>query len=83
MKINNVNNRPDFIQGPKQDRKVESKKSQISDKVEISFNGKLMAEKSNMKKPDEIQDRIKSGFYEKPEVLAKVADAILKELSGK
>lgn len=53
------------------------------DKLEISPEAKKLMDKNISGKDFEaIQQRIQSNFYNNPEVLASVADSILKEISN-
>ena len=51
------------------------------DKIEISKQAIAMQNTSETKNLADIQKKIDSGFYNSDEVLSKVADSILKEIS--
>lgn len=53
-----------------------------SDKIEISKEAKLLKSNSISDKDfSKIKERINTGFYNKPEVISKIADNILKEIT--
>ena len=51
------------------------------DKIEISEGAKALQNNSADKKLSEIREKINSGYYNTDEVLQKVAESILKEIS--
>ncbi len=64
--------------------KSQTNKSQESvkkDKIEISEEAKALQNDSTDKKLTEIREKIASGFYDSEQVLNKVAESILKEIS--
>lgn len=85
MKINNIQSlgsiyQPDKNQKAEQKSKLEEKLSKIEDKVFISKEAKTLRENESLspKRKAEIEHRLKTGFYDKEEVIEKVADEILK-----
>ena len=92
MDINGVNSKlnpmSDSVntnsQTPKQDaQKVEENPQGKKDKLELSHEARaLQSKKIEPKDLDAIRNRIDSGFYNKPEVIDKVANSLLKEIGG-
>ncbi len=86
MQIKPVNNSSFYtreVPGKSTDPK-EQGENKIKDKLELSEEAKNIqksqGENSNMEK---IKERIKSNFYNSPDVISKVADNILKEIKTK
>lgn len=68
----------------KETPKTEEQPHKQSDSIEISTTGqKLSKIFDSGKNLDAIREKINQGFYNSDEVLNKVADAILKEISSK
>lgn len=51
------------------------------DKVELSSEAKSLFESGRSKRLEEIQQKIKDKYYDRPEVTEKVADALLKDMT--
>ena len=59
-----------------------AKPVKAADKIEISKEAKLLKSNSISEKDfSKIRERINTGFYNKPEVISKIADNILKEIT--
>jgi anti-sigma28 factor (negative regulator of flagellin synthesis) len=59
-----------------------AKPVKAGDKIEISKEAKLLKSNSISEKDfSKIRERINTGFYDKPEVISKIADNILKEIT--
>ncbi|NLT51305.1 MAG: flagellar biosynthesis anti-sigma factor FlgM [Ignavibacteria bacterium] len=92
MDINSVNSRLNSYteqantnyQNPKQDaQKVDENPNSRKDKLEISQEAKaLQSQKAEAKNLENIRQKVESGFYNKPEIIEKVAGSILKEIQG-
>ena len=60
-----------------------AKSIKATDKIEISKEAKLLKSNSISDKDfSKIRERIDTGFYNKPEIISKIADNILKEISA-
>lgn len=58
------------------------KPAKATDKIEISKEAKLLKSNSISDKDfSKIRERIENGYYNKPEVVSKIADSILKEIA--
>jgi anti-sigma28 factor (negative regulator of flagellin synthesis) len=82
MGINEIS-KAGILLRPIQPKKVQNEKTAEAskkDQVELSDEAKAMYASDQTKKLGEIQERISSGFYNSPEVMAKVVDAMLKEV---
>lgn len=64
-------------------KKVSNKSTEPTkkDKIEISEQAKALQGASDSKNLADIKKKIESGFYNRDEVISKVADAILKEIT--
>lgn len=87
MNINRVGNGiapiSDYSQQAQNNKKITPGSKNVSDKIEISNEAKVKkSEVSDSNKLALVKERINNGFYNKPEVISKVADSILKELRG-
>lgn len=91
MDVNGVNNRLNTsytdaaganYQNPRQDaQKVDENPQGKQDKLVISNEARtLQSKKVEPKDLDNIRQRVESGYYNRPEVMAKVADSLLKVL---
>lgn len=78
MKINPVNNKLFYTNNFTKTKSVEEKKG--IDKIEISSEAKIL-QKESLKNLEQIKQKVSSGFYNSNEVISKVADEILKEIS--
>ena len=59
-----------------------AKPAKAADKIEISKEAKLLKSNSISEKDfSKIKERINNGFYNKPEVISKIANNILKEIT--
>ena len=82
MTINEISGGAIPVQ-PSQPRKVKedpTPKTSPSDQVELSSEAKSLFDADRARRLEEVQKRIDTGYYSRPEVMEKVADAILKEL---
>lgn len=87
MNINRVGNGiaplSEYSQQAQNNKKIAPDQKNVSDKIEISQEAKVKkSETSDSNKLALVKERIDSGFYNKPDVISKVADSILKELRG-
>lgn len=88
LKVQSTNSYVNVVGETLKKADVEKKENQNSvagkvDKIEISEQAKLMNEgKISAKNLEEIQAKVKSGYYNSDEVLSKVADGILKDIKG-
>ena len=80
MKINPVSNKV-FINNDKPVKATKTENNQPKDKIEISNLAKSMSSASQ-EKIQSIREKIDAGFYNSDKVIAKVAEEILKEISG-
>lgn len=80
MKINPVSNKA-FFPADKSVKVNKSEPVSPKDKIEISGMAKSL-KSAGQQKIDEVKSRMDSGFYNSDEVISKVADEILKEISG-
>lgn len=64
-------------------KKISNKSTEPTkkDKIEISEQAKALQGASDSKNLADIKKKIESGFYNRDEVISKVADAILKEIT--
>jgi hypothetical protein len=53
-----------------------------SDKVRLSKEAQLLYESEQVKRTDEVRDRLDSGFYASPEVTEKIVDGLLEDLKN-
>ena len=80
MKINPVSNKAFF---PTEKSVKVNKPDAVSPKDKIEISGMAKSLKSaGQQKIDEVKSRMDSGFYNSEQVISKVADEILKEISG-
>ncbi len=62
---------------------AESKKTApATDHVQVSGEARSLYEADQARRMDEIKARLESGFYDRQDVIEKIADEILKELGG-
>ncbi len=80
MKINPVSNKT-FIPAEKSVKPVKSEVPAQKDKIEISGLAKSL-KSAGQQKIDEVKSRMDSGYYNSDQVINKVAEEILKEISG-
>ncbi len=85
MKINNIQSlgsvyQPDQNKKAQQKSHLDEKLSKIEDRLSISQEARSLKEQEALspKRKAEIEHRLQPGFYDKEEVLEKVADEILK-----
>lgn len=77
-KINNSGYQVDILK-LKKVKTAESSKSTKTDQVSISKEAQSLLEEQKVKKIEEIEKKLKEGFYDQYEVLEKIADKILKD----
>ena len=66
----------------KQEAAGNTQPAKATDKIEISKEAKLLKSNSISEKDfSKIKERINNGYYNKPEVISKIADNILKEIT--
>ena len=83
MEINRINS--NFIPTTSTSKKkaVSTTESKVGDKIEISNEAKILQQQNvSTKDLSGIKENIDNKFYDTPEVLDKVADNIMKELSN-
>ena len=51
-----------------------------TDRADLSTAARSLLEADKQKKLGEVQSRVDSGFYNQPDVLAKIAEEVLKDL---
>jgi hypothetical protein len=56
------------------------KGAEIKDRADVSMAARSMLEADNQKKLADVQARVEAGFYNQPDILAKIADEVLKDL---
>ncbi|MGA9120005.1 MAG: hypothetical protein WB699_11645 [Bacteroidota bacterium] len=56
------------------------KGSEVKDRADVSSAARSLLEADKQKKLAEVQARVESGFYNQPDVLAKIAEEVLKDL---
>ncbi|GAB4188750.1 MAG: hypothetical protein Kow00108_25230 [Calditrichia bacterium] len=85
MKINNIQSLGSLYQQDnskinKKDDSLDKRISSIEDKVMLSKEARELSKSDGLspKRKAEIEHKIQSGFYDKEEVVEKVADEILK-----
>ncbi len=88
MEINGVKNSftpippmgKDAVQEPQVQNETNTKKA---DKLEISNEARMkQGQKTESQKTEEVIQNIEKGFYNKNEVITKVADSVLQEIMG-
>lgn len=69
--------------GQKKSTKVQNEDAPKSDKFEISSEARVLQTKGsdNVKDLSAVQQKIDDKYYDRPEVIAQTADAILKEIT--
>jgi len=58
----------------------EKKTAPTTDRADLSEEALSLIESGNSKRVDEVLSRINSGFYNKPEVVNKIVEEILKDI---
>jgi len=56
------------------------KGEEIKDRADVSSAAKSLLESDKQRNLEKIQLRVESGFYNQPDVLAKIAEEVLKDL---
>ena len=82
MGINEISGSGMMLQ-PSQPKKTQNEKTTDSlkkDRAEFSAEAKDMYSSTQAKHIEEIRQRVESGFYNSPDVMAKVVDSIIKEV---
>lgn len=84
MAINKIGQTgPLFRVGEKTKAKSNSaEKAGNGDRVELSEEAKMLYSAEKAKKMGEIRARVTSGFYDSPEVTAKIVEGLLRDLRG-
>lgn len=81
MEIKGINPGSLYLEDKKNQKTVKPSEEIKKDTIEISTEGKNLIKKNDsVSKMTEIQDKIKSNFYNSDEVISKVAERILKDL---
>ena len=65
---------------PKKSKAEEPAKSSPKDTIEVSGEAKSLFEAGQVQRFEEIRQRLANGYYNSPEVAAKVVDALLADL---
>lgn len=80
MEIKGVSNSPLFVNNAKKTKPETIQNQDPKDKIEISSEGRDMANvELSSTRLEEIRERISTNFYSSEEVLEKVADKLLAE----
>ena len=56
------------------------KGGEVKDRADVSSEARSLLESDKQRNLEKIQARVDSGFYNQPDVLAKIADEVLKDL---
>lgn len=80
MKVNPVSNKM-YIPAEKSVKPNKQEVVPQKDKIEISGMAKSL-KSAGQQKLEEVKSRMDSGFYNSDQVISKVAEEILKEISG-
>ncbi len=58
------------------------KTAEARDRANVSTAARSLLEAEKQKQLDVVQARVESGFYDQPDVLAKIVDEVLKDLKN-
>jgi len=85
MNIKGINNQYQYSKDVKSNKFEKADKKSDKDKLEISDKAKVLSnvQQEEAKKLDDVKNKINSKFYDSNEVIAKVADKIVKDLKTK
>ena len=67
---------------PKKSTPAEPAKTAPKDSLEVSGKAKSLYNAGQVKKYEEIRQKLDQGFYDRPEVTEKVVDALLEEIKN-
>ncbi len=84
MTINKINKSGYPVEIPKlkKTKPTENTKPSDTDKVNISEAARALAKDQKVKQLEEIEKKLKEGFYDQYEVLEKIAEKVLKDLKN-
>ncbi len=85
MNIKGINNQYQYSKDVKNNKFEKTDKKSDKDKLEISDKAKVLSnvQQEEAKKLEDVKNKIDSKFYDSNEVIAKVADKIVKDLKTK
>ncbi|MEW6651945.1 MAG: flagellar biosynthesis anti-sigma factor FlgM [Bacteroidota bacterium] len=81
MQIKGISNNPLFVKPVKNQKSEAPSAASNKDKIEISSEARNLAKTEfSTERLEQIRTKLTGGFYNKPEILDKVAEKIIKDI---
>ncbi len=80
MEIKPISAEPLFVKDTSQKKTETASQKAVEDKIEISSIAKELKEQLEAGNLEDYKNKIMSHYYDKPEVISKISEEILKEL---
>lgn len=82
MEIKPISGEPMFVKDTGQKKTETVPQKTVEDKIEISSTAKELKEQMTAGNVEHYKSKIVSHYYDKPEVISKISEEILKELKN-